>query len=40
MTATTYSFKEIGDTIYNKMLEIKDTDKRVGAVYNHDIKVE
>lgn len=36
----TYSFKEIGDTIYNKMLEIKNTEQRVGAVYNHDIKVE
>lgn len=40
MTVTTYSFKEIWDTIYNKMLEIKNTDKRVGAVYNYDIKIE
>lgn len=36
----TYSFKAIGDAIYNKMLEIKNTDQRVGAVYNYDIKVE
>lgn len=38
--ATTYSFKEIGNTIYNKMLEIKNTDSRVWAVYNYDIKIE
>lgn len=36
----TYSFKAIGDAIYNKMLEIKNTVQRVGAVYNYDIKVE
>lgn len=37
---TTYSFKAIGDEIYNKMCEIRDSDKRVWAVYNHDIKIE
>ena len=36
----TYSFKTIGDTLYNKMLEIKNTAVRVWAVYNHDIKIE
>lgn len=36
----TYSFKEIGDTIYNKMVEIKNNTWRVGVVYNHDIKIE
>lgn len=40
MTVTTYSFKEIWDTIYNKMLEIKNTDSRVWAVFNYDIKIE
>jgi hypothetical protein len=35
----TYSFKEIGDTIYTEMLKIKNTDTRVGAVYNYDIKI-
>ena len=34
----TYSFKEIGLAIYNKMQEINGV--RVGAVYNHDIKIE
>lgn len=38
--ATTYSFKEIWNTIYNKMNEIKNTDLRVWAVYNYDIKIE
>lgn len=37
---TTYSFKQIWDTIYNKMLEILNTEKRIWAVYNHDIKIE
>lgn len=37
---TTYSFKEIWDTIYNKMLEIKNIEQKIWAVYNHDIKVE
>jgi hypothetical protein len=37
---TTYSFKEIWDVIYNKMLEIKNTEQRIWAVYNHDIKIE
>ena len=38
---TTYSFKEIWDTIYTKMLEIATwNDARVWAVYNHDIKIE
>lgn len=37
---TTYSFKAIWDTIYNKMLEIKNTDWKVWAVYNYDIKIE
>lgn len=36
----TYSFKTIGDTLYEKMLEIKNTAVRVWAVYNHDIKIE
>lgn len=37
----TYSFKEIWDAIYNKMLEIATwDDARIGAVYNHDIKIE
>lgn len=39
----TYSFKEIGDTIYTKMLEIKDTQWNVWVVwevYNYDIKIE
>jgi hypothetical protein len=36
----TYSFKEIGDSIYTAMLQIKETDLKVWAVYNHDIKVE
>ena len=36
----TYSFKEIGDAIYTEMLKIKDTDARVGEVYNHDVKIE
>ena len=40
MPETTYSFKAIGDVIYNKMLEIKDNDERIWAVYNHDIKIE
>lgn len=40
MTTTTYSFKEIGTTIYNSMLQIKETNLRVWAVYNHDIKIE
>lgn len=40
MTAITYSFKAIWDTIYNKMLEIKNTDLKVWAVYNYDIKIE
>lgn len=35
---TTFSFKEIGETIYNKLVEIKNT--RVGEVYNHDVKIE
>jgi len=35
---TTYSFKEIWETIYNKLLEIKST--RVWEVYNHDVKIE
>ena len=37
---TTYSFKEIWDTIYNKMLEIKNNEQKIWAVYNHDIKIE
>lgn len=41
---TTYSFKEIWDTIYNKMLEIKYTTQNsnwiVWDVYNYDIKIE
>lgn len=38
---TTYSFKAIWDTIYNKMLEIATWDSaRIWAVYNHDIKIE
>lgn len=38
---TTYSFKQIGDTIYNKMLEITTWENaRIWAVYNHDIKIE
>jgi hypothetical protein len=37
---TTYSFKQIWDIIYDKMLELKTDDKRVWAVYNHDIKIE
>lgn len=41
MTDTiTYSFKEIWDVIYNKMTEILNTELRVWAVYNHDIKIE
>jgi len=36
----TYSFKAIWDTIYQKMLEIKNIEHRIWAVYNHDIKVE
>lgn len=36
----TYSFKEIGDRIYNKMVEIQNGTWRLGAVYNHDIKIE
>lgn len=36
----TYSFKEIWDIIYAKMQEIKNTDWRVGAVFNRDIKIE
>ena len=36
----TFGFKEIGDVIYAKMLEIKNTDWRVGAVFNRDIKIE
>lgn len=40
MDEITYSFKEIGDTIYNKMLEIKSETERIGEVYNHDIKIE
>lgn len=40
MPETTYSFKAIWDIIYSKMLEIKNTDERVWAVYNHDIKIE
>lgn len=36
----TFRFKEIGDTIYQKMQEIKNTDWRVGAVFNRDIKIE
>lgn len=41
MTETTYSFKAIWDTIYNKMLEIATWETaRIWAVYNHDIKIE
>lgn len=41
MTETTYSFKSIWDTIYNKMLELATwNDARIWAVYNHDIKIE
>ena len=36
----TFGFKEIGDVIYAKMQEIKNTDWRVGAVFNRDIKIE
>lgn len=37
----TYSFKQIWDTIYNKMLEIATWETaRIWAVYNHDIKIE
>lgn len=36
----TYSFKQVWDVIYNKMLEIKNIDERIWAVYNHDIKIE
>lgn len=36
----TYSFKEIWDVIYNKMLEIKNNAERVWEVFNHDIKIE
>ena len=36
----TYSFKEIWTVIYNKMTEILNTELRVWAVYNHDIKIE
>ena len=40
-TEETYSFKAIGDAIYSKMSEIATWDSaRVGAVYNHDIKIE
>ena len=35
-----YSFSSIGDAIYNKMLEVKNTDVRVWSVFNHDIKIE
>ena len=37
---TTYSFKEIWDTIKTYMDQIKNTDLKVWAVYNHDIKIE
>ena len=37
---TTYSFKEIWDAINVEMLKVKNTDAKVWAVYNHDIKVE
>lgn len=37
---STYSFKEIWDTIYSKMNEILTDEQRIGAVYNHDIKIE
>ena len=42
MTDTmTYSFKQIWDTIYAKMLEIATWETaKVWAVYNHDIKIE
>jgi len=41
MTETiTYSFKEIWLALYNKMLEIKNTNLRVGEVFNHDVKIE
>lgn len=36
----TYWFKEIWDIIYQKMLEIKNIDWRVWAVFNRDIKIE
>lgn len=36
----TYSFKAIWDAIYQKALEIQNTTERIGAVYNHDIKIE
>ena len=36
----TYSFKEIGEMIYSKMSEILNTELRIWAVYNHDIKIE
>ena len=36
----TFWFKEIWDIIYSKMCEILNTDKRVWAVFNRDIKIE
>jgi len=35
-----YSFKEIGDAINVQMLLVKNSDAKVWAVYNHDIKVQ
>jgi hypothetical protein len=37
---TTYSFKEIWDTIKTYMDQIKNTDLKLWSVYNHDIKIE
>lgn len=36
----TYSFKQIWDIIYNKMLTLKNSDAVVWDVFNHDIKIE
>lgn len=40
MAEITYSFKEIWEMIYSKMSEILNTELRIWAVYNHDIKIE
>jgi len=34
------SFKDIWIALYNKLLEIKNTDLRLAEVYNRDIKIE